>query len=258
MLGLSKNSLRWLTTGIHFQTPTIVVRPDHLPLCFGWVQPKRRWRNDFLRTFITTRGAVLSFSELDVVLIVCNGKMYLQWLKRCLKPQISELLCTHCEQMCAVDVFVVSCHPYWTVALDELTENGLKKVSCEVVCVTGQTWVSVFSWWDWDSGGGIAWEMLLWFFPPPTFRKVRSGMPHIRQGNQRCWASDPFWSRILPDLFSLPLGGSIDSTSLLLIRKISGRMNISISFASFVICELAWYYPYVIFILGENYGFGFV
>lgn len=30
-------------------------------------------------------------------------------------------------------------------------------------------------------------------------------------------------------------------------------MNISISFASFVICELAWYYPYVI--LGENYGF---
>lgn len=62
----------------------------------------------------------------------------------------------------------------------------------------------------------------------------------------------------LPDLFSLPLGGSIDSTSLLLIRKISGRMNISISFAFFVICELAWYYPYVIFILGENYGFGFV
>lgn len=33
-------------------------------------------------------------------------------------------------------------------------------------------------------------------------------------------------------------------------------MNISVNFASFVICALTWYYPYVIiFILGENYGF---
>lgn len=45
-------------------------------------------------------------------------------------------------------------------------------------------------------------------------------MPHIRQVNQIVdWASDQFCSRILPDLFSLPLGGSIDSTSLLLKRN---------------------------------------
>lgn len=32
-------------------------------------------------------------------------------------------------------------------------------------------------------------------------------------------AYDPFCSRMLPDLFGLPLGGSIDSTSLLLKRN---------------------------------------
>lgn len=59
-------------------------------------------------------------------------------------------------------------------------------------------------------------SFFLFFFD----RKVRSRMPHIRQVNQIVdWASDQFCSRILPDLFSLPLGGSIDSTSLLLKRN---------------------------------------
>lgn len=56
------------------------------------------------------------------------------------------------------------------------------------------------------------------FFSP--FRKVRSRMPHIRQGNQMLGLGLFFFcSRILPDLFGLPLGGSIDSASLLFKRN---------------------------------------
>lgn len=128
---------------------------------------------------------------------------------------------------------VFLCQSYWAIGLGKLTSKMIRGKFHVKLSVTGHAWVSVFPWLDWDSEGGIAWEMLLWFFFSFLFRKVGNSLILGREPGVGPY--DPFCPRMLPNLFGLPLGGSIDSTSLLFKRNFrKNNLQLILHFLSFV------------------------
>lgn len=98
-------------------------------------------------------------------------------------------------------VHVLLCHFYLAIGLSKLTIKWAADIFHDI----GQPWVVVFQYLDWDSEGGIAWDMFLCFM-----QEVRSREPDTRPRNQKVGPMTSVCSSMLPDLFGWPLGGNID------------------------------------------------
>lgn len=86
---------------------------------------------------------------------------------------------------------VFLCQSYWAIGLGKLTSKMIRGKFHVKLSVTGHAWVSVFPWLDWDSEGGIAWEMLLWFFFSFLFRKVGNSLILGREPGVGPWSFLP-------------------------------------------------------------------
>lgn len=131
-----------------------------------------------------------------------------------MRQQTLELLYIHSEQM---NIWMCPCFPVSSLVGHRTGQTDLKivrGVSWEVVCVTGQA-VFLIGLELWTRGclGNV--DVIFFFF----CRKVGDNRWPDGRRETRWSAYDRFCSRMLPDLFGLPLGGSIDSTSLLLKRN---------------------------------------